>query len=81
MRHFDGDRVERLQQVLSMRSGASLTIDFLNHHACHAAGAYFLSNFDSAAVLTIDGYGERASTTISRAEGNTIELIREVESL
>jgi len=79
MRHFDGNRVERMQQILTMRTGESLTIDFLNHHACHAAGAYFLSNFDSAAVLTIDGYGERASTTISRAKGNELTLLREVE--
>ena len=79
MRHFDGDRVAHLQQTLTMRSGASLVIDFLDHHACHAAGAYFLSNFPSAAVLTVDGYGERASTTISRAHGNRIELLEEVE--
>jgi carbamoyltransferase len=79
MRHFDGDRVERLQQVLTMRSGDSLTIDFLNHHDCHAAGAFFLSNFKSAAILTVDGYGERASTTIGRGLGQSIETLMEVE--
>jgi carbamoyltransferase len=79
MRHFDGDRVERLQQVLTMRSGESLTIDFLNHHDCHAAGAFFLSNFESSAILTVDGYGERASTMIARGRDQSIETLMEVE--
>ncbi|MDQ7781067.1 MAG: carbamoyltransferase C-terminal domain-containing protein [Planctomycetota bacterium] len=37
---------------------------FLDHHACHAASAFFCSPFDEAAVLSVDGIGESASTVL-----------------
>ncbi len=43
-----------------------LRIHYVSHHRCHAAVAYFPSPFDEAAVLTVDGYGERACTTLGR---------------
>lgn len=79
MRHFDGRRVERMEQKLFLEGGQTLTLDFFNHHECHAAGAFFLSNFERAAILTVDGYGERASTTIGRGVGTHIETLREIE--
>lgn len=44
-----------------------LRVRFVAHHRCHAASAFFPSPFDDAAVLTIDGYGERASTSLFHA--------------
>ena len=51
---------------------------FAEHHQSHAASAFFPSPFDSAAVLTIDGVGEWATTTLSLGESNRIEVVREL---
>lgn len=47
---------------------------FVDHHIAHAASAYYPSPFGNAAVLTLDGRGEIATTTYSVGRGN--ELIR-----
>ena len=44
------------------------------HHESHAASAFFPSPFPSAAILTIDGVGEWATSSYGRGAGNTIEL-------
>ena len=44
------------------------------HHESHAASAFFPSPFDEAAILTIDGVGEWATTCIGWGRGNRIEL-------
>lgn len=46
---------------------------FLDHHDCHAAACYFPSEFKKAAVITMDGVGEEASTRIYCAQENKIE--------
>ncbi|MCY3793341.1 MAG: carbamoyltransferase [Gammaproteobacteria bacterium] len=51
---------------------------FAEHHQSHAASAFFPSPFDSAAVLTIDGVGEWATTTLSLGKSNRIEVVREL---
>ncbi|MBW2733170.1 MAG: hypothetical protein JRH20_12325 [Deltaproteobacteria bacterium] len=50
---------------------------YITHHLCHAAHAFFDSPFPRAAILTVDGYGERASTTISRGVGGAIKPLWE----
>lgn len=57
-------------------TNAALT--FLEHHQSHAASAFFPSPFHEAAVLTVDGVGEWATASWGRAEGNRIELIKEL---
>jgi carbamoyltransferase len=71
--------VERVEQVLHLEGGLALRTHYLRHHLCHAAGAFFRSNFERAAILTVDGYGERASTHIGRGRGQRIETLLEVE--
>jgi carbamoyltransferase len=51
---------------------------FPEHHLSHAASAYYPSPFEEAAVLTIDGVGEWATTTIGRGTGNKLEILREL---
>ena len=51
---------------------------FPEHHESHAASAFFPSPFEEAAVLTIDGVGEWATTTVGRGAGNRVELLREL---
>ena len=48
-------------------------IVYLNHHECHAANAFFLSPFDKADILTIDGHGENDTCFFGVAHGTTIE--------
>lgn len=50
----------------------------VKHPICHAASAFLVSPFKEAAILTMDGSGEIASTTISVGEGNTIKTIKEI---
>ncbi|HEY4573765.1 MAG TPA: carbamoyltransferase C-terminal domain-containing protein, partial [Thermoanaerobaculia bacterium] len=47
-------------------------------HESHAASAFYPSPFEEAAVLTLDGVGEWATTTIGVGEGNRLRLIREI---
>lgn len=51
----------------------------LEHHVSHAASAFYPSPFKSAAVLTIDGTGEWASTTIGRGSSNRVEILQEID--
>jgi carbamoyltransferase len=57
---------------------ASCPILFTEHHLAHAASAFFPSPFRSAAILTVDGVGEWATTTISRGSENGIEMLKEI---
>ncbi len=50
----------------------------VNHHLSHAANAFFLSNFKSAAILTCDYRGEYESTTFNIGRGNQIKKIQSI---
>ncbi len=52
---------------------------FPEHHLSHAASAFFPSPFEEAAILTIDGVGEWATTTIGHGRGSSIEVYRELD--
>src|SRR5690348_989897 len=47
---------------------------FTEHHLSHAASAFFPSPFEQAAVLTMDGVGEWATTSAATGEGNRLEI-------
>src|ERR1039458_4399771 len=51
---------------------------FTEHHQSHAASAFYPSPFDEAAILTIDGVGEWATTTISHGTGNKIKMLKDL---
>ena len=51
---------------------------FTEHHHAHAASAFYPSPFDEAAILTVDGVGEWATTTIGRGRGDSIETLKEL---
>lgn len=52
---------------------------FLEHHPCHAASAFFVSPFETAAILTWDGTGEDTTTLFSRGKGNKIEVLKRIK--
>jgi carbamoyltransferase len=51
---------------------------FPEHHLSHAASAFYPSPFDEAAILTVDGVGEWATSTIGIGRHNQIELLKEL---
>ncbi len=53
-------------------------IVFCEHHESHAASAFYPSPFEEAAILTLDGMGEWATTSIGVGRGHRIELDREL---
>jgi carbamoyltransferase len=53
-------------------------IFFGDHHESHAASAFYPSPFESAAIVTIDGVGEWATSSIGVGRGHEIELLREL---
>jgi len=52
---------------------------FPEHHLSHAASAFFPSPFPEAAILTLDGVGEWATSTIGHGRDNEIEILRELD--
>jgi len=53
-------------------------IFFSDHHLSHAASAFFPSPFDQAVVLTADGVGEWATTTVAVGNGNKLDIKKEI---
>ncbi|MSR86584.1 hypothetical protein EXS70_00185 [Candidatus Peribacteria bacterium] len=51
---------------------------FTSHHESHAASAYYASGFPDAAVVTVDGVGEWATTTIGRGKGTELNIVQEL---
>lgn len=51
---------------------------FSDHHLSHAAAAFHPSPFEQAAILTIDGVGEWATSSIGRGVGRKVELLEEL---
>ena len=53
-------------------------IFFSDHHLSHAASAFFPSPFEEAVILTADGVGEWATTTVAIGKGNNLEVKKEI---
>ncbi len=67
-----------IEQYLKKCNVTTNNILFAEHHESHAASAFFPSPFSHSAILTIDGVGEWATTTIAVGNDNTVELIKEI---
>ena len=53
-------------------------INFSEHHFSHAASAFYPSPFEDATILTLDGVGEWATTTVCEGSGENIKIIKEI---
>ncbi len=53
-------------------------INFSEHHLSHAASVFFSSPYEEAIILTLDGVGEWATTTISLGKNNKINILKEI---
>jgi len=53
-------------------------IFYSSHHEAHAASSYYASKFEDAAIVTVDGVGEWATTTVGYAKGTELALTEEI---
>lgn len=72
-----GGKLQTKQQIQKFLNYSG-EILFSEHHEAHAMSAFYPSPFQEAAVLTIDGVGEWATTSLSVGRGNSLEVIREI---
>ena len=67
-------------QRLREHFGASdFKFHFLEHHQTHAASTFFVSPFESAAILTWDGTGEDTTTLFTHGKGNKIKVLKRIK--
>jgi carbamoyltransferase len=68
-----------IEDAIQRELNYSGTILYPEHHQSHAASAFYPSPFQTSAILTIDGVGEWTTASISLGDGNSIEIIKELE--
>ena len=51
---------------------------FVDHHASHAASAFYPSRFEDAAILTVDGVGEWTTASLGVGRGSELRLLKEI---
>ncbi|MDA9029410.1 carbamoyltransferase, partial [Candidatus Pseudothioglobus singularis] len=56
----------------------SAKLVFSEHHLSHAASAFYASPFKKAVILTLDGVGEWATTTVAIGDGNELNIVKEI---
>lgn len=78
-RQLTGGAPHHLQaRFQDARHDAPFRWHFVSHHVAHAASAFHASPYQDAAVLTLDGRGERATTTYNVGQGTRLQTIGEV---
>jgi carbamoyltransferase len=75
---FLKDLLTRELKAFGQRKDLDERLVFSEHHLSHAASAFFPSPFQDAAVLTMDGVGEWATTSLAHGFGNRLEVLREI---
>src|SRR5438477_9534180 len=82
-------RLENAAKVRDVRSALARALDVepdalraelhnVEHHQAHVASAFFVSPFEEAAVLSVDGFGDFASTMLAHGRGNRFEVLDRV---
>jgi carbamoyltransferase len=70
---------EMLGKHLAELGDGKVPLYYPEHHLSHAASAFYPSPFQEAAIITVDGVGEWATTTIGRGRGKEIEILSELQ--
>lgn len=68
----------RVQRIIRKKLKYKKDILFVEHHLAHAASSYLVSPFKEAAILTVDGVGEWATTTYGYGKENEIKLLKQI---
>lgn len=66
------------KQLKELGIPSNIPILFPEHHLSHAASAFYPSPFEDAAIITVDGVGEWATTTIGHGKGKEISILKEL---
>jgi carbamoyltransferase len=75
---FQRDMLVRELRAVGADKAIGEKLLFTEHHYSHAASAFFPSPFEEAVVLTIDGVGEWATTTVAVGRGNDLKIAKEL---
>jgi carbamoyltransferase len=74
------DLREDVSKALSVtRNSVQAKLHNVEHHRAHLASSFYVSSFERAALLSIDGFGDFISTMRALGEGNSIEILGQVE--
>ena len=77
---WERTRVTHVEQRLFLEDRARpIEIVYVTHHLAHAASAFFVSDFEEAAILTVDGYGEKTAAFLGQGTGNRIVRRKEID--
>ncbi len=68
----------RIPNTLRKKFSYKGPVYYIEHHLSHGASSYYLSDFDEAVIVTIDGVGEWATTTIGYGKGMSVRIDREI---
>lgn len=77
LRHYV-HQAAMLPELLADNTGYRGELLYCEHHLSHAASCFYASPFEEAAILTVDGVGEWATTGQFHGTGNRIEAVREI---
>jgi carbamoyltransferase len=67
-----------LREALATFGNSDVPVSYPEHHLSHGASAFYPSPFQEAAILTVDGVGEWATTTMGHGRGNQITICKEL---
>jgi carbamoyltransferase len=67
-----------IPRVVKKETGYEGDVLFTEHHEAHAASAFYMSPYNKAAILTVDGVGEWATASYGYGQGNEITLLKEL---
>ena len=75
---FQKDLLDKELSTYDPKFDAGRRLKFAEHHFSHAASAFYASPFDEALVLTMDGVGEWATTSVALGRGASLEVLKEL---
>lgn len=73
-------RLSQIPELLEKEYGITAPVKYYDHHYCHATGAYYTSNYDSALVVTLDGGGDGLSGSVYQGENGKLTRLSAVDS-
>ncbi len=67
-----------IPKIIKKETGYEGAVLYTEHHEAHAASAFYMSPFNEAAIITVDGVGEWATASYGFGKGNQITLLKEL---
>ncbi|MCK8516807.1 carbamoyltransferase [Methylonatrum kenyense] len=75
-----GERRKQVHEELKRLFGITAPVNFIDHHVCHVASAYFTSGFERATVITHDGAGDSKCSRVVLAENGEFTHLKALDS-